>query len=102
MLLALIAFFSFINPNFLSVRNFARLFTNPHWGGGIALGLAHQAALGKFKPSEEPKAHREFYGPSILVTKADADAFKKKYLDSTPKYDWTDRWGLSAGQIEYK
>jgi ribose transport system substrate-binding protein len=80
----------------------ATVFTNPHWGGGIALGLAHQAALGKFKPSEEPKAHREFYGPSILVTKADADAFKKKYLDSTPKYDWSDRWGLSAGQIEYK
>ena len=80
----------------------ATVFTNPHWGGGIALGLAHQAALGKFKPSEEPKEHREFYGPSILVTKADADAFKKKYLDSTPKYDWSDRWGLSAGQIQYK
>ena len=80
----------------------ATVFTNPNWGGGIALALAHQAALGKFKPSEEPHEHREFYGPSILVTKADADAFKKKYLDSTPKYDWNDRWGLSAGGIVYK
>jgi ribose transport system substrate-binding protein len=80
----------------------ATVFTNPHWGGGIALALAHQAAIGKFKPSEEPKEHREFYGPSILVTKADAENFKKTYLDSTPKYDWSDRWGLSAGQIEYK
>lgn len=80
----------------------ATVFTNPHWGGGIALALAHQAAIGKFKPSEEPKEHREFYGPSILVTKADAEDFKKKYLDSTPKYDWTDKWSLSAGPIEYK
>jgi len=80
----------------------ATVFTNPNWGGGIALALSHAAALGKFKPSEEPKEHREFYGPSILVTKADGDDFKKKYLDSTPKYDWNDRWGLSAGPIVYK
>lgn len=80
----------------------ATVFTNPHWGGGIALALAHQAAIGAFKPSAEPNEHREFYGPSILVTKADADDFKKKYLDATPTYDWNDRWGLSAGGIVYK
>ena len=80
----------------------ATVFTNPHWGGGIALALAHQAAIGAFKPSEEPNEHREFYGPSILVTPADAEAFKAQYLDSTPKYDWNDRWGLSAGGIVYK
>jgi ribose transport system substrate-binding protein len=79
----------------------ATVFTNPHWGGGIALGLAHQAAIGAFVPSEEPNAHREFYGPSILVTPSDAAEFKKTYLDATPTYDWTDRWGLSAGQIQY-
>lgn len=79
----------------------ATVFTNPHWGGGIALALAHQAAIGAFKPSDEPKEHREFYGPSILVTPADAAEFKKKYIESTPKYDWTDKWGLSAGQIQY-
>jgi ribose transport system substrate-binding protein len=79
----------------------ATVFTNPHWGGGIALALAHQAAIGAFKPSAEPNEHREFYGPSIVVTKDDADAFKKKYLESTPKYDWNDRWGLSAGPIAY-
>ena len=55
----------------------ATVFTNPHWGGGIALALAHQAAIGAFKPSEEPNAHREFYGPSILVTPDDAAEFKK-------------------------
>ena len=80
----------------------ATVFTNPHWGGGTALALAHQAAIGAFKPSDEPKEHREFYGPSILVTKDDAAAFKKKFLESTPKYDWKDKWSLSAGQIQYK
>ncbi|MCY4292880.1 MAG: sugar ABC transporter substrate-binding protein [Roseovarius sp.] len=80
----------------------ATVFTNPHWGGGIALALAHQAATGAFVPSEEPNEHREFYGPSILVTPDDAAEFKKTYLESTPTYDWTDRWGLSAGQIQYK
>lgn len=77
------------------------VFTNPHWGGGIALALAHQAAIGAFVPSEEPNAHREFYGPSILVTEADAAEFRRTYLDATPSYDWSDRWGLSAGQIVY-
>ena len=30
--------------------------------------LAYHAAAGTFKPSEEPNEHREFYGPSIVVT----------------------------------
>lgn len=77
------------------------VFTNPFWGGGISLALAHQAAIGAFKPSEEPNEHREFYGPSIVVTQADADEFKKTYLDANPEYDWNDRWGLSAGAIQY-
>jgi ribose transport system substrate-binding protein len=74
---------------------------NPYWGGGVSLALAYYAATGKFKPSDEPKAHREFYGPTILITKDDADAFKKKYVDSMPKYDWSDFWGPSNGQIQY-
>lgn len=79
----------------------ATVFTNPFWGGGISLALAHQAAIGAFKPSEEPHEHREFYGPSIVVTQADAEEFTKTYLDSNPEYDWNDRWSLAAGQIQY-
>ena len=37
--------------------------------------LAYHAATGTFKPSEEPHDHREFYGPTILVTPDDAAAF---------------------------
>lgn len=79
----------------------ATVFTNPHWGGGITLALAYHAAIGTFKPSEEPPEHREFYGPTILITQADAAAFKAQYLDSVPTYDWTDFWGPSNGQIQY-
>lgn len=79
----------------------ATVFTNPFWGGGISLALAHQAATGAFKPSDEPHDHREFYGPSIVVTKADAEAFKAKYMDANPVYDWNDRWSLAAGPIVY-
>lgn len=79
----------------------ATVFTNPFWGGGISLALAHQAAIGAFKPSEEPDDHREFYGPSIVVSKDDAEEFKKTYLDANPEYDWNDRWSLSAGAIQY-
>ncbi|MER9594184.1 sugar ABC transporter substrate-binding protein [Mesorhizobium sp. M0244] len=78
------------------------VFTNPHWGGGITAALAYYAATGAFKPSAEPKEHREFYGPTILVTPKDAAEFKAKYLDSTPKYDWKDFWGPGNGQIKYK
>jgi ribose transport system substrate-binding protein len=80
----------------------ATVFTNPHWGGGISAALAYHAAIGTFKPSEEPKEHREFYGPTILVTAKDAAEFKAKYLDSVPAYDWKDFWGPSNGQIQYR
>jgi ribose transport system substrate-binding protein len=80
----------------------ATVFTNPHWGGGITAALAYYAATGFFKPSEEPKEHREFYGPTILVSAKDAAEFKAKYLDDVPTYDWKDFWGPSNGQIQYK
>ena len=80
----------------------ATVFTNPHWGGGITASLAYHAATGAFKPSEEPNAHREFYGPTIMVTPDDALAFKSDYLDNVPTYNWTDFWGPSNGQIMYK
>jgi len=83
-------------------RILATVFTNPHWGGGITASLAYHAAIGHFKPSEEPPEHREFYGPTIFVTPDDARAFKANYLDNVPTYDWADFWGPSNGQIMYK
>ena len=79
----------------------ATVYTNPFWGGGITAALAYHAAIGTFRPSEEPHEHREFYGPSVLITADDAAEFKAKYIDSTPDYDWTDFWGPSNGQIQY-
>jgi len=79
----------------------ATVFTNPAWGGGIALSLAHHAAIGTFNPGEEPNDHREFYGPSIVVSTDDAKEFKANYLDSSPTYNWSDFWGQSAGGIVY-
>ena len=79
----------------------ATVFTNPHWGGGITASLAYHAAVGHFKPSEEPKEHREFNGPTIFVTPEDAAQFKTNYLDNVPTYDWTDFWGPSNGPIVY-
>ncbi len=83
-------------------RILATVFTNPHWGGGITAALAYHAAIGTFKPSEEPPEHREFYGPTIMVTPEDAVEFKTNYLENVPTYDWTDFWGPTNGQIMYK
>jgi len=80
----------------------ATVFTNPHWGGGITAALAYYAATGHFEPSEEPREHREFNGPTIFVTPEDAIAFKANYLDSVPTYDWKDFWGPSNGPIVYR
>jgi ribose transport system substrate-binding protein len=77
------------------------VYTDPYWGGGIALSLAHAAATGKYKPSDEPHEHREFYGPTLLVTKKDAQAFLEKHHKSHPKYDWNDYFGPTNGQIKY-
>lgn len=78
------------------------VFTNPHWGGGVSSALAYYAAIGTFKPSEEPNEHREFYGPTILIQQADAEKFKTDFLDNVPTYEWTDFWGPSNGGIVYK
>lgn len=85
----------------LSGELLATVYTNPHWGGGIALALAYYASTGAFKPSEEPQEHREFYGPTILITPKDAADFKAKYVDATPTYDWKDFFGPTNGQIKY-
>ena len=80
----------------------ATVFTNPHWGGGITAALAYHAAIGTFKPSDEPRAHREFYGPTIMVTPDTAASFKADYIENVPTYDWNDFWGPTNGQIMYK
>jgi len=67
--------------------------TNPGWGGGILLAITYHAAIGTFKPSDEPKSHREFWGGNVVVTTDDVAAYKKKYIEKTPTYDWNDFWG---------
>ncbi|RWR17903.1 ABC transporter substrate-binding protein [Sinirhodobacter populi] len=79
----------------------ATVYTNPYWGGGILTSLAYHAAIGTFKPSEEPNEHREFYGPTVLITQEDAAEFSAKYIDAVPDYDWNDFWGPTNGQIQY-
>lgn len=79
----------------------ATVYTNPYWGGGILSALTYHAAIGSFKPSQEPQAHREFYGPTVLVTHEDAAAFAAKYIENTPTYDWNDFWGPTNGQVQY-
>jgi ribose transport system substrate-binding protein len=71
---------------------------DPMWTGGMGLSLAHAVATGKVDISKEPKAHREFYGTGILVTKDTVAAFKA----GQPKLDFADYWGKSTGQIQYR
>ena len=80
----------------------ATVATNPHWGGGITAALAYHAAIGTFKPSDEPNEHREFYGPAVFITPDDAAKFKSDFIENVPTYDWTDFWGPGNGQIVYK
>lgn len=76
--------------------------TDPYWAGGIALSLAHHAAQGHFKPSAEPHEHREFYGPTIMITKDDAQKWFKENIDNTPVVDWNNFWQESKGPIQYR
>ncbi len=70
--------------------------TNPLWGGGVLLSITYHAAIGSFKPSNEPKKHREFWGGNVVVTQGDVKAYKAKYIDQTPSYDWKDFWGPTS------
>jgi len=75
--------------------------TDPYWAGGVLLSLAYRAATGAFKPSEEPQAHRAFYGPSIEIGAADAAEVKANDIDSKPTYGRTDFWGPTTGPVTY-
>jgi ribose transport system substrate-binding protein len=71
-------------------RILATVFTNPHWGGGITAALAYHAAIGTFKPSEEPEAHREFYGPTIMVTPRTRPSSRRPiWTTYRPMIGWT-------------
>jgi ribose transport system substrate-binding protein len=74
---------------------------DPLWIGGITLSLGYHAATGKFKPSDESRAHREFYGTGALITQADVEDYWKKHVEATPTIDWNDLWGRLSGQITY-
>ena len=76
--------------------------TDPYWAGGIALSLAHHAAIGSFKPSAEPHEHREFYGPTIMITKDDAQKWYQENIVNTPVVDWNNFWQASKGPIQYR
>ena len=71
----------------------ATVYTDPPWAGGIACALSYHAAVGTFKPSDEPKGHREFFGPAIVVTSENVADFKATHIDGTPDVDWNDFWG---------
>ncbi len=71
----------------------ATVYTDPPWAGGIACSLSYHAAIGTFKPSEEPHGHREVFGPSIVIDGDSAEAFKAEHIDGTPEVDWNDFWG---------
>ncbi|TIW09208.1 MAG: ABC transporter substrate-binding protein, partial [Mesorhizobium sp.] len=77
----------------------ATVFTNPHWGGGITAALAYYAATGAFKPSEEPKEHREFYGKAVLISHDNVEEYYKTNVESKPEIDWNDLWGRVTGAI---
>lgn len=69
------------------------VYTDPPWAGGIACSLAYHAAIGTFRPSEEPHGHREFYGPALVVSADDVADFIATHIDGSPDVDWTDFWG---------
>jgi ribose transport system substrate-binding protein len=71
---------------------------DPMWTGGMGLALAYAVATGKVDIAKEPKEHREFYGTGIIVTKDTVAAFKT----AQPKLDFSDFWGKSTGQIQYR
>ena len=72
--------------------------TNPGWGGGALLAITYHAAIGTFKPSEEPRKHREFWGGNVVVTAGDVADYKAKYIEKKPTYDWNDFWGPTTSQ----
>lgn len=70
----------------------ATVFSNPNWAGGVLAALSYHAAIGTFKPSDEPEEHREIFGPNALVTENDAKAFIDDYVKNIPEYDWNSFW----------
>jgi len=70
---------------------------DPLWTGGMGLSIGYHTAIGKIDIANEPHSHREFYGSSILVTQDTVDS-----LGASDPIDFTDIWGKSTGQIQYR
>ncbi len=70
---------------------------DPLWTGGMGLSIGYHTAIGKIDIASEPHSHREFYGTSILITQANVDQ-----LGAAAAIDFTDIWGKSTGQIQYR
>lgn len=73
--------------------------TNPYWAGGISLSLAWHAAIGDFDPQDEPHEHREFLGPSVIISQDNVAQWVAEHIESQPDYDWRDFWALSQGPL---
>jgi ribose transport system substrate-binding protein len=73
---------------------------DPFWIGGISLSLSYHAATGALVPEKEPRAPREFYATSTLITKADIEEYWKTHIESKPpEPDWNNLWGRFEKQI---
>ena len=70
---------------------------DPLWTGGMGLSIGYHSAIGEIDIANEPHAHREFYGTSILVTQDTVADF-----GAPAAFDFKDYWGKSTGQIQYR
>jgi ribose transport system substrate-binding protein len=72
-----------VQQSLLDVKNggfVADFLIDPYWMGSQSLAVAYCAAIGKIDPSKLPHSQREYYGPGVLITKANVD----KYLNRNP------------------
>lgn len=71
---------------------------DPLWTGGMGLAIPYAHVTGKIDITKEGHEHREFYGTGIIVTKDTVADYK----NNPPKVDFSDLWGKSTGQIQYR
>jgi len=71
---------------------------DPLWTGAMGLAIPYAHVTGKIDIAKEPRLHREFYGTSTMVTKANIAEYRR----NPPKTDFGDLWGKITGPIQYR
>jgi len=68
----------------------ATVLNDSFWQGGMGLAMAYAAKTGKLDVKSIPREKRQYFAKAVEVDQGNVKDIIAKYVNGTPKYDWSD------------